>query len=132
MWNEVWMQRPDLEPAPQYAGWQVIDATPQELSDDMYRCGPAAVAAVKRGEVLRPYDANFVYAEVNADKVFWKYAGPTQPLKLLRKDTQGIGLLISTKAVGRWSREDVTNTYKFPESKWGKWGVEAISKRYRY
>ncbi|XP_034230748.1 annulin [Thrips palmi] len=115
VWNEVWMQRPDLEPAPQYAGWQVIDSTPQELSDDMYRCGPASVAAVKRGEVLRPYDANFVYAEVNADKVFWKYAGPTQPLKLLRKDTLGIGLLISTKAVGKWTREDVTHTYKYPE-----------------
>ncbi|KAE8736894.1 hypothetical protein FOCC_FOCC017650 [Frankliniella occidentalis] len=107
VWNEVWMQRPDLEPAPQYAGWQVIDSTPQELSDDMYRCGPASVAAVKRGEVLRPYDANFVYAEVNADKVFWKYAGPTQPLKLLRKDTLGIGLLISTKARNDICRRDI-------------------------
>ena len=89
MWNEVWMKRPDMEPEEEYSGWQVIDATPQELSDDVYRCGPASVMAVKRGEVLRPYDANFVYAEVNADKVFWKYSGPTQPLKLLRKDTQG-------------------------------------------
>lgn len=32
MWNEVWMERPDLEPGG-YSGWQAIDATPQEESD---------------------------------------------------------------------------------------------------
>lgn len=70
-------------------GWQVIDATPQELSEDAYRCGPASVAAVKRAEIHRPYDNNFVFAEVNADKVFWRYNGPSQPLKLVRKDIYG-------------------------------------------
>lgn len=30
VWNEAWMARPDL--GPKYGGWQVIDATPQELS----------------------------------------------------------------------------------------------------
>lgn len=113
VWNEVWMTRPDLGDA--YAGWQAVDATPQELSDDMFRCGPASIAAVKRGEVLRPYDGGFLFAEVNADKVFWKYAGPTQPLKLLRKDVHGIGQLISTKAAGKWEREDITASYKYPE-----------------
>lgn len=67
VWNEAWMTRPDLGDI--YSGWQAIDATPQELSEDMYRCGPASVVAVKRGEVLRPYDGAFLYAEVNADKV---------------------------------------------------------------
>lgn len=33
------------------------------------RCGPASVGAVKDGEVLRPHDTNFLFAEVNADKV---------------------------------------------------------------
>lgn len=67
--------------------------------------------------------------------MFWRYAGPTQPLKLLRKDMYGIGQLISTKAVGKWEREvcifiiffyfnpliilnnfqDITDTYKYPE-----------------
>jgi transglutaminase 1 len=89
VWNEVWMERPDVVPGGEYGGWQAIDATPQEESDDMYRCGPASVAAVKRGEVLRPYDSAFVFSEVNADKVFWRYYGPTQPLKLLRKDMLG-------------------------------------------
>lgn len=116
VWNEVWMERPDLGMAHGgYGGWQAVDATPQEMSDNMYRCGPAPVLAVKLGEVLRPYDCNFLYAEVNADKVFWRYDGPSQPLKLLRKDTLGIGHAISTKAVGRWEREDVTSAYKFAE-----------------
>ncbi|XP_043667444.1 annulin isoform X1 [Vespula pensylvanica] len=113
VWNEVWMKRLDL--APDCDGWQAIDATPQELSENGYRCGPASVAAVKNGEVLRPYDNAFLFAEVNADKIFWRYNGPTQPLKLIRKDIYGIGQLISTKAVGRWIREDITHTYKYPE-----------------
>jgi transglutaminase 1 len=81
------MKRADL--GTEYDGWQVIDATPQEQSDEMYRCGPASVAAVKKGEVLKSFDGAFVFAEVNADKVFWRYNGPTQPLKLLRKDMLG-------------------------------------------
>ncbi|KAG7204155.1 hypothetical protein KM043_001995 [Ampulex compressa] len=113
VWNEVWMKRLDL--SPDCSGWQAIDATPQELSEDAYRCGPASVTAVKKGEVLRPYDNAFLFAEVNADKVFWRYNGPSQPLKLIRKDIYGIGQLISTKAVGRWAREDITHTYKYPE-----------------
>ncbi|XP_014213359.1 annulin isoform X2 [Copidosoma floridanum] len=113
VWNEVWMKRLDL--TADCHGWQVIDATPQELSEDAYRLGPASVAAVKRADVHRPYDNGFVFAEVNADKVFWRYNGPSQPLKLVRKDIYGIGQNISTKAVGSWEREDITHTYKYPE-----------------
>ena len=111
------MTRPDLGSGltSRYDGWQAIDATPQEPSDNQYRCGPASVAAVKLGEVVKPYDCNFLYSEVNADKLFWRYTGPTQPLKLLTKDTYGIGLFISTKAVGEWERQDVTSSYKFAE-----------------
>lgn len=70
VWNEVWMRRPDLSSrTEEYDGWQVIDATPQEPSERMYRCGPASVEACKQGEVLRPYDTSFLFAEVNADKV---------------------------------------------------------------
>ncbi|CAG9826107.1 unnamed protein product [Diabrotica balteata] len=114
VWNEVWMDRPDL--GSHYGGWQAIDATPQELSDDQYRCGPASVIAVKQGEVLRPYDSTFLFSEVNADKIFWKYTGPTQPLKLLDKDTYGIGKLICTKAPGVFDRENITYSYKYEES----------------
>ncbi|XP_017779132.1 PREDICTED: annulin-like [Nicrophorus vespilloides] len=114
VWNEVWMDRPDL--GEDYGGWQAIDATPQEMSDDMYKCGPSSVNAVKRGEILRPYDASFLFAEVNADKVYWRYEGPNQPLKLLRKDPHSIGKLISTKAPGKFEREDITHTYKYEET----------------
>lgn len=116
VWNELWMARPDLSnDGLKYDGWQAVDATPQEMSDGIYRCGPSPVEAVKYGEVLRPYDCNFLFAEVNADKLFWLYKGPNQPLKLVRKDPLAIGQLISTKAVGRWEREDITSSYKFPE-----------------
>ncbi|XP_031617392.1 annulin isoform X1 [Contarinia nasturtii] len=116
VWNELWMDRPDLTNGSlTYNGWQAVDSTPQEMSDGIYRCGPSPVKAVKYGEVLRPYDCNFLYAEVNADKLFWLYRGPSQPLKLMRKDTLAIGQLISTKAVGRFDREDITSTYKFAE-----------------
>ncbi|XP_055541423.1 annulin-like isoform X2 [Wyeomyia smithii] len=117
VWNEVWMKRPDLGVSSDgdYGGWQAIDATPQEMSDGMFHCGPASVLAVKLGEVAKPYDNNFLFAEVNADKVFWRYTGPAHPLKLLRKDVLGIGHFISTKAVGKWEREDITSSYKFAE-----------------
>lgn len=114
VWNEVWMDRPDLGDG--YGGWQAIDATPQEQSEDMYKCGPASVIAVKRGEIRKPYDNSFLYAEVNADKVYWRYDGPTQPLKLIRKDTESIGKLISTKQPGKFDRLDITSSYKHAES----------------
>ena len=85
VWNEVWMKRMDLGST--ICGWQAIDATPQEASDGAYRCGPASIDAVKNGEVLKPYDNQFLFAEVNADKVFWKYEGPSKPLKLVAKNT---------------------------------------------
>lgn len=115
VWNEAWMSRPDLSSSRDFGGWQALDATPQEESDGMYRCGPASVEAVRRGEIRRPYDVGFLYAEVNADKVYWRYTGPNQPLKLLRKDIFFIGKLISTKTPGKFEREDITSSYKHPE-----------------
>lgn len=114
VWNEAWMTRPDLEPG-DYSGWQAIDATPQEASDGIYRCGPASVKAIKRAEILKPYDGTFIFAEVNADQIYWRYQGPMQPLKLIRKATDKIGQRISTKAVGKFERKDITDSYKHPE-----------------
>lgn len=38
----------------------------------VYRCGPAPVTAIKRGELGRmQYDLPFVFAEVNADVIKW-------------------------------------------------------------
>lgn len=114
VWNEVWMTRPDLGPE-RYNGWQVIDATPQEASDGEYRCGPASVHAVKQGEILKTFDTTFVFAEVNADKVYWRYYGPNKPLKLIYTHTDEIGQLICTKAVNEFSIEDITDQYKHRE-----------------
>ena len=44
------MRRPDLTES-FYGGWQVIDATPQEVSDYKMQCGPASVEAVRRGDL---------------------------------------------------------------------------------
>lgn len=59
------------------------------INAGQYRCGPASLEAIKNGEIRRPYDVPFVFAEVNADKLFWKYRGPNQPMKLLGKKTDG-------------------------------------------
>ncbi|XP_068621101.1 annulin-like isoform X2 [Battus philenor] len=116
VWNEVWMERPDL--GPEYGGWQAIDSTPQEMSEDMYRCGPSSLRAVREAELQRPYDVSYVFAQVNADKVLWKYSGEIQPLKLMARDTTSIGQNISTKAIGTMEREDITDLYKYPERTW--------------
>ncbi|KAH8352239.1 hypothetical protein KR084_002936, partial [Drosophila pseudotakahashii] len=117
VWNELWMQRPDLGVGQygNYNGWQVVDGTPQERSDKRYRLGPAPVSAVKNAELKTPFDIPFVFAEVNADILYWRFNGTDKPTKLLSWDTQSIGKNISTKAVLKWEREDVTDSYKYAE-----------------
>ncbi|KAK2862999.1 hypothetical protein Q5P01_002532 [Channa striata] len=111
-WNECYMSRPDLPPG--FGGWQVVDATPQETSDGMYRCGPASVNAIKHGQICFPFDAPFVFAEVNSDVVFYsrKKDGTMQPVKVNRTH---VGRMILTKTPGDITRRDITDQYKFPE-----------------
>ncbi|XP_068919692.1 protein-glutamine gamma-glutamyltransferase 2 [Petaurus breviceps papuanus] len=111
-WIESWMTRPDLKP--ECNGWQAIDPTPQEKSEGTYCCGPASVRAIKNGEVNTKYDTPFVFAEINADVVQWikKNDGSTERLST---KTTGIGIMISTKAIGNDEREDITHHYKYPE-----------------
>lgn len=111
-WNECWMLRADLPP--RYGGWQVVDATPQETSEGMYRCGPASVIAVKEGQVCFPYDAPFVYAEVNSDVVYWTQQNDGSLVKGEVK-TDEVGTLILTKQVGSDMRMNITDLYKYPE-----------------
>ncbi|XP_054848136.1 protein-glutamine gamma-glutamyltransferase 4 [Eublepharis macularius] len=115
VWNDAWMKRPDLPKG--FDGWQAIDATPQELSQGIYQCGPCPINAIRKGEVYLPYDSKFVFAEVNADRVFWlvkNVDGENKYVKL-REETKVIGKSLSTKAVGKNTREDITMQYKFPE-----------------
>ncbi|NWV31401.1 TGM4 glutamyltransferase, partial [Grantiella picta] len=115
VWNDAWMKRTDMPPG--FDGWQAIDSTPQEQSQGRFQCGPCPVKAVREGDVYLPFDSKFVYAEVNADRVFWmvtKVNGKEKYSKI-GTETQDIGQNISTKAVGQNRREDITREYKYPE-----------------
>ncbi|NWU55979.1 TGM3 glutamyltransferase, partial [Dromas ardeola] len=113
VWNESWFTRSDLGPS--YSGWQILDATPQEESEGIYQCGPASRKAIKEGDVELDYDCPFVFAEVNADCMYWNYDTSTGKKTLIFSQSTIIGQAISTKAVGRDDRVDVTNDYKYEE-----------------
>ncbi|XP_063002042.1 protein-glutamine gamma-glutamyltransferase 5-like [Elgaria multicarinata webbii] len=111
VWNESWMARRDLPPG--YGGWQVVDATPQELSQGLSRCGPASVRAIREGDLSLGYDASFVFSMVNADRVVWLVHGTAK--EVLQWDSCAVGNRISTKRVGSNEREDLTHSYKHKE-----------------
>ncbi|KFO20548.1 Protein-glutamine gamma-glutamyltransferase E [Fukomys damarensis] len=113
VWNEGWFVRTDLGPS--YSGWQVLDATPQERSQGVFQCGPASVTAIREGDVDQNFDMPFIYAEVNADRITWIYNASNGSQKQNSIDTRSVGRYISTKAVGSYSRMDVTDKYKHPE-----------------
>ncbi|XP_020829471.1 coagulation factor XIII A chain isoform X1 [Phascolarctos cinereus] len=113
-WNEAWMTRPDLPVG--FGGWQVVDSTPQENSDGMYRCGPASVQAVKHGHICFQFDSPFVFAEVNSDLVYITVKKDTTHL-VESVDKTHIGKLIVTKEIGGDGQHDITENYKFQEGK---------------
>ncbi|XP_050399134.1 annulin isoform X2 [Patella vulgata] len=130
VWNEVYMQRPDLPTSStEYHGWQVIDATPQERSDGFFCLGPAPVAAVKKGAINIGKDTPFVFAEVNADSIDWLVEDRDE-FYVLNVVKDKIGKKISTKEPtgkrfrgnlsytgrrGNIDREDLTLLYKYEE-----------------
>lgn len=114
VWVEGWMRRPDLAKDGKYDGWQVVDPTPQERSNGLFRCGPASLAAILNGETDLKYDVPFVFAEVNADSVYWLVRSDGSKMKIF-SDTKTVGQYISTKAVGSYKRMDITHTYKHAE-----------------
>lgn len=83
----------------------------------IYQCGPASRNAIKEGEVDLDYDVPFVFAEVNADSMYWNFDSATGKKTLIFSKATEIGASISTKAVGRDDRVDVTNDYKYEEGK---------------
>ncbi|XP_067233801.1 coagulation factor XIII A chain [Chanodichthys erythropterus] len=111
-WNEVYIKRPDLPE--QFSGWQVVDCTPQETSDGLYRCGPTSVSAVKEGELSYPFDAKFVFAELNSD-VIYHQSTKQGKMKIIYVDTAYVGKLILTKKQGSSDYEDITSNYKYSE-----------------
>ncbi|XP_071951688.1 hemocyte protein-glutamine gamma-glutamyltransferase-like [Antedon mediterranea] len=110
-WTDVWMARPDLPSG--YGGWQAVDATPQERSDGAFQMGPAPLAAIKAGHVQLSYDTKFVFAEVNACKVKWKYSkDPNEPPTPIDIETDSVGILTVTKAVGKMEKHIISDQYK--------------------
>ncbi|XP_030065145.1 protein-glutamine gamma-glutamyltransferase 4 [Microcaecilia unicolor] len=115
VWNDVWMKRPDLPSG--FDGWQAIDATPQEQSQGIFQCGPSPLKAIKTGHVHLPHDSKFIFAEVNADRIYWlvKTEQGQEKVVLVKEEKSCIGKCISTKTVGMNTREDITCQYKFEE-----------------
>lgn len=85
----------------------------------MYQTGPCSLNAVKQGQIYLLYDAPFVFAEVNADRIYWKCKKKLGDwdMKVIRVEKSAVGKFISTKAVGSSARHDITNEYKYPEGK---------------
>ena len=107
VWTEMWMSRPDVESGD---GWQIVDGTPQELSDGRFQCGPASRNRVKSksGGI---YDTAFVQASVSAPlkcyRVFiWGLKIPKRP------DIEEIGVHITTKKKNAWEHLDITDDYE--------------------
>ncbi|XP_063306716.1 protein-glutamine gamma-glutamyltransferase 4 isoform X1 [Pelobates fuscus] len=115
VWNEVWMKRPDLPSG--YDGWQALDSTPQEPSQGVFQCGPCSVTAIKNGDVYLPYDAKFLFAEVNADRVHWMVRDKDgqEDISLIKEEKSCIGKCISTKALNKNMKQDITSQYKHKE-----------------
>ncbi|XP_072029830.1 protein-glutamine gamma-glutamyltransferase K-like [Amphiura filiformis] len=114
VWNDSWMARPDLPEG--YGGWQAVDATPQETSSGVFQMGPASLTAIKKGHVYFDYDTKFAFAEVNAETVTWIVPKDSRkPPTVSWVDPNEVGIKISTKAVGKDERHDITGDYKFRE-----------------
>ncbi|XP_056406362.1 protein-glutamine gamma-glutamyltransferase E-like [Hyla sarda] len=114
VWVEAWFARNDIGSA--YDGWQVLDSTPQESSEGLYRLGPCSVKAIKEGDVDLDYDVPFVFSEVNADIVDWVVpSDDPEKKKKISSNFRSVGRLTSTKAINSDARVDVTSNYKYAE-----------------
>lgn len=80
----------------------------------MFCCGPAPVKAIKDRRIDLFYDIPFVYAEVNAD-VHSIVVSEDRVLSY-SKDTEKVGSLICTKAIGHLREQNITRDYKFTRS----------------
>lgn len=108
VWTEAWHRREDSAGVVE---WHVVDATPQEISEGLYQCGPASKYRV-RNKMGGEYDVQFVTSEVDAVLVLHIIDVTTGREISTRRLTGAVGFEISTKAEGSWERHDVTGEYK--------------------
>ncbi|XP_034160488.1 coagulation factor XIII A chain [Pangasianodon hypophthalmus] len=109
-WNEVFFKRTDMPE--NYSGWQVVDSTPQEISEGYYRCGPAAVIAIKGQTLGYSFDAGFVFSEVNSDVVYYK-RDKYGNMNVIYVDRTYVGKLVVTKMIGSNDHNNITDSYKY-------------------
>ncbi|XP_043193375.1 hemocyte protein-glutamine gamma-glutamyltransferase-like [Amphibalanus amphitrite] len=120
VWNDVWMSRPDLPQG--YGGWQAVDATPQQESENKFQCGPCSLEAIRRGEVGFGFDTTFLFSEVNADLVHWREDPDSDwGFSKMKRDHYHVGRSVLTKRSGPSHDDDdqdienITHLYKNPE-----------------
>lgn len=82
----------------------------------IFCCGPCPVKAIKEGHLDINYDAVFIFAEVNADVVYWFVNKDGTKRELSVKQNQ-VGTQIVTKSAFSDKRECITLNYKYPEGK---------------
>lgn len=113
VWNEGWMQRPDLPNG--YGGWQVLDGTPQGQSTEsqLYEVGPFPVRGVLEDRIELPYDGSMARAAVKATYRYF-IADPSEPSgwHLAKVEENECGKLIVTEAIGTGQMLNITSTYK--------------------
>ncbi|KAJ8298608.1 hypothetical protein KUTeg_022668 [Tegillarca granosa] len=125
VWNDVWIRRNDLPNG--FSGWQVIDATPQERSDGKMQCGPVSLRSIKEGFTNHLFDAPFVFAEVNGDRVTWGKSKHRNDLEMMGVESSLVGKKICTKYPDGKSvppnltdveniRYDITDQYKYKDA----------------
>ena len=64
-----------------------------------YRAGPASVRAIKEGKVNLKYDTRFVFAEVNSDKVYWKFDKEKDDYEPVQVDSDAVGEFIRVNSL---------------------------------
>ncbi|CAG0884267.1 unnamed protein product [Cyprideis torosa] len=88
----------------------------------MFRCGPASLAAVKRGEVGFSHDVSFVFSELNADILHWQEDPESDwGYTLMKTNKYHVGRFVVTKhpsrddPYGDSDSHDITHEYKQEE-----------------
>lgn len=80
----------------------------------VFCCGPAPVKAIKDRRIDLFFDIPFVYAEVNAD--VHSIVVSEGRVVSYSNDTERVGSLICTKAVGSPRHQNITGDYKYIKS----------------
>ena len=102
IWNyhvivEAWMNRPDLKYSSPY--WNVVDATPQETSDGLDRCGPGDVRDIRNNKKAN-FDNAFIIGEMAGVKYTSDKPFDAATWRMHDMDSKPLGNSLMTKAVG--------------------------------